>query len=622
MKKITLLIAGSLLATSLLQAQLTVDDNKYINAYNKEINALNRNFGALRTLDDYKNPQKRAKVEENFNRVRKVIKSFSDQKDRQVVSMQRSYKSMVSTYNKNLKIAGVTAKSPSKTKSNKSTRTSGETLSSLRSAFNKNLRSATNAVNGMRSPADFASDTKQKELKKYHTELKNILAKIEKKDANTYASAKRNFANWESYYVDLARDFTGPHASENRLSGASSASDVMTSTDKYNLKKFRSEYISNDYLFRSIDSVALQDPKYRAQFETALKTLQNLLNPMRSKTFDRGVARADSDLKKLEDAYAQAMAKSKKQAAAVTGDVSKELKAIQSVFNQQNFDPRLLRNYITSEILPLNQVESWAKEMKRYKTLYPKMLSFLQNVQNNSVEGRKPEFSRYAYWFETQVVDKINGAITDKKRELDTEIFNGITKYRNYSKSYMNRIFSNINSAQRDITEMLSEYHLGKKALENLMVIEKTIDGAPSAKSLQAQKDYALYGKILQKAKRLSLQNQKMPRAATNDAKLMAITKSLLPSSVFTSDAALRITNDVKRFRSLDYSQALGWHIMDYSAFAVAYAKKEGSTYRIKTVTFRRDNPEHYNRSHGGKWYLSSQTPAGYGIEIPKENIR
>ncbi len=533
MKKIGLLFGATLLCTTLTQAQLTVDDNKYIRAYNTEINNLNRNFSSMRTLDDYKNPQKRAKVEENFSKVRKIIKSFSDQHDRQVVSLQQSYKRMVQTYNKNLKLAGVIGKKA------------------------------------------------QKSVKKSQKKLET----------------KRGEA-----------------------SGATA--NVLTSTDKSNLRKFRSEYISSDYLFRNIDSVALQDPKYRAELETALQKLQTLLNPMRSKTFDRGVARADSDLKKLEDAYAVAMAKSKKQAAAVNGDVAKELQAIQSVFDQQNFDPRLLRNYITGEILPLKEVENWAEEMKRYKSLYPKMRAFLQNVQNNSIEGRKPEFSRYAYWFETQVMDKIESAIKDKKQELGTEIFNGITKYRNYSKADMDRIFSNINYAQRDISEMLEEYTLGKKALANLVAIENIVDGSISAKSLQAQKDYDAYGKILNKAKSLSLKNQKMPTAATQDAKLLSIAKSLLPSSAKQPSAAMRITHDISRHRSLDYSQALGWHIMDYSAFAVAYAAKEGSVYRIKMVTFRKDNPEHYNRTHGGKWYLSSQTPAGYGIEIPKENIR
>ena len=165
-----------------VQAALTADDNKYISAYNKEVSAVNRNFSALRTLDDYKDAVKRSKLEKSFANLKKIIKSFSDQKDSQVISMQRNYKSMVTTYNKNLKIAGVGKKS----KTSKSQKSINELINDYNRIYNKSVGD----YNAMNSEAAMKDSKKQAELTKDYKLLTDSIEKLKVADNGMYKKAK------------------------------------------------------------------------------------------------------------------------------------------------------------------------------------------------------------------------------------------------------------------------------------------------------------------------------------------------------------------------------------------------------------------------------------------------
>ncbi len=601
------ILAGSLLASSLLQASLTVDDNKYITAYNKEISTLNQNFGALRTFDDYKDPKKRAKVEESFRRVKEVIKSFSDQKDRQVVSMQSSYKNMVRTYNSNLKSAGVSSTPKSSAKSVPQKSSSEKSLSELISDYNRIYNRSFKDYNAMRTDADIKDPKQQAQLNKDYKELTATLEAIKPLDPRTYQAAKRGYDDWVDAYKSKAKHFSGTNA----VATASTSSNTeMTSEDRNNLKKFRSLYIENDYYFRNVDTVRLQDPTYRRPLESKLHQLQALLNPMRHKTFDRGVKRADSDLKKIEDIFASASTTSKKMAASV-GNIEEEFKTIQSVFNKEQFDPRLQRDYISGDARNPQEVKEWAEMLKEYKELIPDMTKFLDKVRNNTVEGRKPAFAGYRHWFVNNVEDDIDDAINDSTRRWKTEMFNGITKYRNYKPAQLDRTMN----SQSEVKELMEEYTIGMKALENQKVFDKVMLGTYAPATKKYIKDYAAYDKKLIKAKQMTLKNQRVPQAVENNPKLLALAKSLVQGNN-SNISHMRITRKFMHNKVLKYSD--GWYLLKWDSFIVSYVEKRGNRYFVKTAIISKNIAARYGVSNAD-WYARGTNLEG--DEILKENI-
>jgi len=602
------ILAGSLLASSLLHASLSVDDNKYITAYNKEISSLNQNFGALRTFDDYKNPQKRAKVEESFKRVQEVIKSFSDQQDRQVVSMQRSYKNMVSTYNKNLKSAGVSPTHKSSAKSVTQKNSSEKSLSELISDYNRIYNRSFKDYNAMRTDADIKDPQQQAQLNKDYKELTTTLEAIKPLDPGTYKGAKRGYDDWVDAYKSKAKHFNGANAV---AFASTSSSTEMTSEDRQNLKKFRSLYIENDYYFRNVDTVKLQDPSYREPLEAKLHKLQALLNPMRHKTFDRGVKRADSDLKKIEDIFASASTTSKELAASVD-NIEEEFAAIKSVFDKEKFDPRLQRDYIRGEARTPQEVKEWAEMLKGYKQLIPSMTKFLDKVRNNTIEGRKPAFSNYSYWFANNVEDDIDNALKDSTRRWNTEMHNGIHKYRDYKPQELDRAMN----SQSQVKELMDEFTVGMKALENQKAFDKVMLGTYTPTTKKYIKDYTAYDKKLAKAKQMTLKNQKMPQAVENDPKLLALAKSLVKGNN-SNISHMRITRKFMHNEVLKYSE--GWYLLKWDSFIVSYVEKKGSRYFVKSAVISKNVAARYGVSNTD-WH--AQGTNAEGDEILKENIR
>jgi len=491
----SLVAATLLLSTSLAFGALTYDDNKYINTYNKEISTLNQNYSALRTLEDYQDPKKRAKLEASFTRLKKVIKSFSDQKDSQVISMQRGYKNMVSSYYRNLKKAGV-----------------------------------------------------------------------------------------------------GATASKAKTENATPAKkpQQLTSEDRYNLKKFRSLYIQNDYYFRNVDKVKLQDPAYREPLEAKLKELQALLNPMRSKIFDRGVKRADTDLSKIEKIFASASDESKKMASSVS-NISEELKAIQTVFDKSTFDPRLQRDYITGEARSPEDVKEWAEKLKNYKKLMPDMQKFLDKVRNNTIEGTKQDFKYYRTWFINSVADDMEDAILDSTRRWETEMRNGIIKYRNYKPSELNAMLKR----QSSIREFMEAYKVGTKVLANQKVYEEVTNGKLSAKTQNYIKDYKAFDTKLVDAKKEAIKNQRLPRAISNPT-ILNIAKSKFKEGYAKNISHINISLDLYHASELDFYN--GWYVKRWDAFNVYFVEQVGDRYFIKTASFKKDTQSKFELPHGGKW--------------------
>jgi len=600
MKKILLSTLLLLVTTLSVEASLTADDNQYITAYNKEVSTVNKNFAALRTLDDYKDSAKRSKLENSFSNLKKIIKSFSDQKDSQVVSMQRNYKSMVTTYNKNLKVAGVGSK-PQVSKSQKP-------LSELINDYNRIYNKSISDYNAMNSETAIKDSKKQAELSKDYKLLTASIEKLKTADAGVYKKAKSGYDSWVSAYKEKAKFFTASSTS-------ATSSDVMTAQDRANLKKFRSLYIENDYFFRNVDTVRLQDPKYAKPLEDTLHKLQALLNPMRHKTFDRGIKRADGDLKKIEKIFESASSKSKELATSVS-NIDEQLEAIQSVFDQRNFDPRLIENNIIDEIKTPQEVTQWAKRLKAYQAMIPDMKKFLQTARANTVKGREPAFAQYTHWFKNNVEDDIAEAILDKSRSWDTKIRNGIAP----NKMRPDELTQQLQS-QSNVKSLIENFEVGRKCLQNQMALEMAMDAKLSGKTTLTKNEYKAYDKKLVKAKRESLKNQKLPEAVTQNTKLISLAKSLMKKMGRKTGelSHMVIISDLRHSKELKYDGS--WYMLRWDSFAVKFVEKVGNQYFINHAFFSKSIENKYGLTYGGKWYISGMSAPKGGDEIPKENL-
>ena len=596
-----LFVISLFLVSTVLQASLSSQDNKYISAYNAEISKLNQNFAALRTLDDYKDVKKRSKLESSFNNLRKIIKSFSDQRDSQVVSMQRNYKSMVTTYNKNLKIAGVSSKKQPIKKSK-------ESLKDVINNYNRIYNKSVGDYNAMNTKAAMKDFKKQKILQEDYKNLTQAIQKLKSADLGTYNKAKVGYSSWVSAYNEKAKFFSN-------TTDSSSTSEAMTAQDRANLKKFRSLYIENDYYFRNVDTVRLQDRAYAKPLEDTLHKLQALLNPMRHKTFDRGVKRADEDLKKIENIFASASSKSKDLAASVS-NIEEELKAIQSVFDQREFDPRLQVNNVIGEIKTPQEVTQWAKKLKNYMAMIPDMKKFLQTAKANTIQGRAPAFSQYTHWFENSVEDDIEKAIIDKTRIWDTNIRDGIAGNRMMVDNLLRLL-----KDQSSVKELMQKYQKGEKCLQNSMALEVVMDGKLSGKTVLLKNEYKAYKKKLDKAKVSSLKNQKLPEAVTDNPKLLKLAKSLIKKMGRKTGeiSHMLITNDLYHAKELKHDD--GWYMLRWDGFSVKFVEKIEGKYYIQYATFSKSIENKYGLKYGGKWYLSTMSMFKEGAEILKENL-
>jgi len=242
------------------------------------------------------------------------------------------------------------------------------------------------------------------------------------------------------------------------------------------------------------------------------------------------------------------------------------------------------------------------------------MKKFLDKVRSNSVEGRKPAFATYRHWFVNNVESDIDDAISDKPREWNTEMFNGISKYRNYSKHDFEQLFK----SQSSVKEMMDEFKVGMKALENQKVFDKVMYGAYSTKTKKYMKDYQAYDKTLVKAKKMSLKNQQMPRAVENNPKLIKLAESMLRNEVKKNVSHMRIVRKFMHNKVLKFSD--GWYLHRWDSFIVAFVEKKGNKYFIKKAVISKELENRYSLVHGGEWDI--QGTNGEGVEIPKENIR
>ncbi len=566
------------------------EDNKYIEMYNQGVLELNKAFANLQTLEDYQDRAKCAMIEEIFSNFYTLLDMFSDQNDAQVINLRKNIDSMKGTYDQNYQMANEQEESVEKPE--------GESLNDLINSFNAQMNEAVSAYNNSEPESVFAEVSSRVEA---------TLTKIEALDAETYASAKGNYENLKNTYnKSIAKESATLHRD-------------MSADER--VKEFRSIYISEEPMFRSINVIEFQDPAYRAQYEEVITKLQTILNPVREDTTSPAIVRASEELQSLENIYANALAQSEELAGSVTGIVE-ELEVIQSAFNQAEFDPRLPKDYLNDDPHTLEEVRVWAEEIKRYQDLLPDMLVFLDKVYNNTLEGQSPEFLSYYSWFTNSVADALEGAIRDEFQSWEHEIFIGVNRleYKGNGLEYQLE-------SQESVREMYENLELGKKILTNKIESEKILYGAASDASEEYIQKYEELEAILQEATKESLSNQKMAREVSDNPELLAVARELIAKEPreMGEISHLRIVTDLAPRSEIDlmdtgtrkYFAKQSWEI-----FNVQFVEEHEDKYYIVFGSFRRNiQVSDAFEKYGYNWFTNGINSVETSVEIPKENL-
>ena len=565
-------------------------DNRYVEAYNQGIAELNNAFANLTTLEDYQDRAKCAIIEEVFSNLYMVLDMFSDQEDVQVKNLRKNIDSMKGTYEQNYNMANEQEQSAKEPE--------GESLNDLINNFNREMNELVSAYNNSEAEEVFSEIASRVEI---------TLKKIEALDADTYASAKGNYENLKRTYA------------ERMVQVSATLSRDMSADER--VREFRSIYISEEPMFRSINVIEFQDPSYRAKYEDVITKLQTILNPIREDAASPAIVRASEELAALEKIYADALAQSEELAGSVEG-IAEELEAIQGVFNQAEFDSRLPKDYFSDDPHSVDDVRRWAEDIKRYQDLLPEMMAFLDKVYNNTLEGQSPEFLSYYSWFKNSVPDALEDTIRDEFQSWEHEIYIGVERLE-----YKGNGLEYELESQESVKEIYENLQRGKKMLANQIEAEKILYGTPSDVSKENMQKYEELEAILQEASKESLSNQKLSRAVSDNPELLAVARELIAKEPreMGEVSHLRIVTDLTPRTQIDlmdngvtkYFIKQSWEI-----FNVEFVERHGDKYYIVFGSFRRNiQVSDAFEKYGYNWFTTCINSIESSVEILKENL-
>ena len=565
-------------------------DNRYVEAYNQGIAELNNAFANLTTLEDYQDRAKCAIIEEVFSNLYMVLDMFSDQEDVQVKNLRKNIDSMKGTYEQNYNMANEQEQSAKEPE--------GESLNDLINNFNREMNELVSAYNNSEAEEVFSEIASRVEI---------TLKKIEALDADTYASAKGNYENLKRTYA------------ERMVQVSATLSRDMSADER--VREFRSIYISEEPMFRSINVIEFQDPSYRAKYEDVITKLQTILNPIREDAASPAIVRASEELAALEKIYADALAQSEELSGSVEG-IAEELEAIQGVFNQAEFDSRLPKDYFSDDPHSVDDVRRWAEDIKRYQDLLPEMMAFLDKVYNNTLEGQSPEFLSYYSWFKNSVPDALEDTIRDEFQSWEHEIYIGVERLE-----YKGNGLEYELESQESVKEIYENLQRGKKMLANQIEAEKILYGTPSDVSKENMQKYEELEAILQEASKESLSNQKLSRAVSDNPELLAVARELIAKEPreMGEISHLRIVTDLTPRTQIDlmdngvtkYFIKQSWEI-----FNVEFVERHGDKYYIVFGSFRRNiQVSDAFEKYGYNWFTTCINSIESSVEILKENL-
>jgi hypothetical protein len=344
-----------------------------------------------------------------------------------------------------------------------------------------------------------------------------------------------------------------------------------------------------------------------------------LLNPIRSKTFDRGVAKADEDLGLVERTYAGALGQSSTQAAAA-GDVDKELETVQRKFDQASFDPRLGGEAGVPD--DPTEVSAWAARLKNQYDMIPQIIEFMDRAQSNSVKAQSPDFRAYAHWFRNSVKRGIEEAVGNEVGVWNREVREGVLPLEQ-GESGLRKMATD----QDAVKWYLKDYTLGKSQLANLMAYEEAWYGSVQKGTLEYARRYEKMGEFLSQALTDSIKNQAMPAPAAVNPELIKLAQKMLAGlnpeyHVLGPVKAMRVVGDLVQEEEWRFEDN-AWRQNRWELFGVAFAEQIKGRWYITYASFKKNLAFYGGHSRGiGQWYTLNVTPVGMGQEIPEQNIR
>ncbi len=299
------------------------------------------------------------------------------------------------------------------------------------------------------------------------------------------------------------------------------------------------------------------------------------------------------------------------------GDIKKEYERIRSLFNKEEFDPRLLRNYITGDPNSPEEVTEWAESIKSYQDSLPGIKAFLDKTWKTTTLGNSREFRRYLQWFNNSVEDDIREAVFDKKsNQWKSDLLSGVIE-NGWKEEYLKRSLK----SQSTVREIMGRYNRGATVLENQKIFEKIVDGKYSKSTQKYIKEYKELGKKLTQAKKDNIKNQRLPEPGAFNAKTVKLAKELLKKSG-VKFSHLTLMQDITHYMKVEHVDN-AFYVQKMDKFYVKFVAQKNGKHYIVDASFKKVIQWHPNPQRAfNKWYLYNVEQIERGDQILKKFVR
>ncbi len=613
-KKYLIVLVMALLMSPFANAKITKEDKQIYKKYNGKIKILSNEVKQLRTIKDYKNKSKIDSIEKKFVNLDTLLKSMSDQNDVNVKKLRKGFDNFYNVFATNVKKAGgskptqkkvVTSSKPIKKSNGK------KTVQDVFSEFNNNLKNAKTGVINHKKWADYTNPKNIQNMKKLFAKVELSLKEMKPFKNSNERSAKNAYASLKKTYDTNLTEAKKIVKRDKATSNSSSANkkEQLSSSDRKLLKKIRNIFIRNDYKFREIDVISLQNPKYDKELKVIIDKLEQMIAPIKDKTFDRSVRKTLKDFNTVKTTYNNAKGISTN-LASKSGDIDSQLNMIQKLFNDKDFDPRIKTDNPA-------KIKEWAKQMRNYKNAIPKTLKFFEHAKATSIKARSDKFSSYSHWFKSYVEDRINYAITDKNNRWDVKIRDGL-----YPLTYKPKSLENTLKHQDDVKLILEKLAIAKKANRAKEIFEETYYKSISSKTKENKISILKLEEKTRTAQLNAIKNKKLPKPISTDQKLLKLVKKHIHSvgRKLGNIEKIIITSTPKIDNYIQWDGE-NWHHSKWEWFSYKVVEKEKDRYFIKEGSLRKNlkgwSMYQVEDNVWFLWHLSLE-----GDEILKENIK
>jgi len=298
-------------------------------------------------------------------------------------------------------------------------------------------------------------------------------------------------------------------------------------------------------------------------------------------------------------------------------DVKKEYERIKSLFNKEDFDPRLLRNYITGNPNSTEEVTEWADSIKSYQDTLPGIKKFLDKTWKTTKLGSTREFRRYLQWFKNSVEDDITEAVFAKKNnQWKPDLIAGVIE-NGWEPDYLKRSLK----SQSTVRDVMGRYNRGATVLENQKIFEETVDGKYSIETQKYMMSYSELGRKLTQAKKDNIKNQRLPEPGAFNGKTANLAKKLLKKAG-VKFSHLTLMQDVTPYMKVEFVDD-AYYIQKMDKFYVKFVAQKNGKHYIVDASFKKVIQWHPNPQRPlNKWYLYNVENIERGDQILKKFVR